>query len=149
MFTLKKILWIIPFGRHTPNNTEVYYDHFAIAEFVPSPFNVTHEIKTAGIFNFDPLFVSLNYVYGSGISQQMVQGLDEEVPYSRLDGSAFITFDVGKSEIKTGVNALNILNKKNYPYTARKQFFLDGSNEFTVSNGHQAFFMQFFISISY
>lgn len=85
-----------------------------------APQDQLHEIKVAAMLNFDPLFFSTNYVYGSGFpfDNNTTTSYSEDYPYSRLDISAIYKFLDKKLKGEIGISVLNVLNKKNLKYTS-------------------------------
>ena len=88
-----------------------------------APHDQRHEVKLAGLFNFSPFFVSVNYVYGSGFpNTNRLQSEESIRPYSRLDAAFLYKIRTKKLLIETGVSFLNILNTQNIRYNNFSHF---------------------------
>jgi len=84
----------------------------------PSPQDQRHEIKFAGILNFNSFYISANYVYGSGFEKFVFTDNNQSyIPnYSRLDGALIYKFKPGKINGEAGISILNILNTENIKF---------------------------------
>lgn len=102
-------LWIA----YTLSKTEEHFSYFTSEEFQLAPHDQRHEIKGATLFNFDPYFLSLNYVYGSGLVNS---NPDKIIPYNRLDIAFLYKFNTKKIKLETGLSVLNVMNSKNVRY---------------------------------
>ena len=81
-----------------------------------APHSQRHELKFAAMADFDPFYISANYVYGSGFS--IITGNSEYPvfdtgPYKRLDASAVFKFSLKRISFETGLSVLNVLNADN------------------------------------
>ncbi|MFB6340723.1 TonB-dependent receptor plug domain-containing protein [Saccharicrinis sp. FJH62] len=143
------------FGKHTLwfsysfNDTREHFSDMPEGEYLPARNSLKHEYKAASILNFKPLYFSLNYVYGSGFNKELLQNIDKEMPYYRLDASVYYRMEVLKSKLRFGINALNVTNRKNYPYLSQTNLSRGSEPNLIVSNAHQPFFLMFFVDISY
>lgn len=82
-----------------------------------APQDQTHELKLAGILNFNAWHFSVNYVYGSGLaSSQGIQGTGV-APYHRLDAAFLYKFKTKTFDLETGLSLVNVLNYKNVGLT--------------------------------
>ncbi len=84
----------------------------------PAPQDQRHELKLATMLNFDPIFCSSTYIYGSGFPYENNMSFKQNVfqPYSRLDISIIYKFLDRKLKGETGISVLNVLNTKNLKY---------------------------------
>jgi hypothetical protein len=78
-----------------------------------------HEVKAALLLNFDPLFFSTNYVYGSGfpVAPFPYNSDEDDLTYSRWDVSFIWKFLDRKVVGEAGISLLNVLNTRNIKYT--------------------------------
>jgi len=84
-----------------------------------APQDQRHEIKLASIININPVFLSANYVYGSGfLEKPYAQTLfDNRIPYSRLDVSVTYRYKKNSFTAECGISILNVLDTKNQKYS--------------------------------
>lgn len=87
-----------------------------LTSYQEAPQSQTHEIKTAGIFNFDPWYISFNYVYGSGLSFSTNIRDTELTPYNRIDMALLYKFQTNKFNLESGLSVVNVLNTDNIGY---------------------------------
>jgi len=119
------------------NKTEEYFDYFPDLLYRDAPHDQRHEIKTALLLNFDPIYIYLQYyVYGSGFINrssfnQLI--LQERYPYSRLDAAIIYRFGVRQYNFEAGISILNILNTENIKYS---NFVRVPSDQLTTINIH-------------
>ncbi len=85
-----------------------------------APQDQLHEIKLALMLNFDPIFFSSNFVFGSGFPHDntITTGYEDDYSYNRLDVSLIYKFLDRKLKGETGISVLNVLNHKNLKYTS-------------------------------
>lgn len=102
-------------ANYTHNNSQEYFSYFKQNETRPAFHNQKHEIKFAGMLALKPIYVSANYVWGSGfpnpapnIALNYVQQ-----PYSRLDISVVYRKRLTNFKLQTGLSILNVLNSSN------------------------------------
>lgn len=131
------------------NNTEEYYTSISNVSQKPVLYNVNNEIKVAALLNFNPFFMSANYVHGFGFNNLLVAPLSTEKPYNRFDASLYYKFTIAKSKLRFGLNVLNVLNQKNYPYFSRREYEPNNSPKAYVSMASQSFSALVFVSLSY
>lgn len=102
---------------YTLSQNKELFSNFQDGKYQLSPYNQTHEIKTAGIFNFSPFYISMNYVYGSGLEfTKTISNADKTIPYKRLDIALLYKFNTKKTDIDVSFSILNLLNTKNVRY---------------------------------
>ncbi len=106
---------------YTLSNTEEQFDYFSNKAWQPAPQDQRHEFKCAGMFNFSPFYLSMNYVYGSGFPNS-IESVEKIPVYSRLDLAALYKFKPKKINMETGVSVLNILNHYNVKYNNFSNF---------------------------
>jgi len=82
-----------------------------------APQDQRHEVKAALMLNFNPVFFSTNYIYGSGFPYSNgIDNKDDIKRYSRLDASLIYKLIDRKVKGEVGISFLNILNTKNIKY---------------------------------
>ncbi len=98
--------------------TEEFFPISRFSEYRLALHDQRHEIKAAGIINFDPFYLSGSYVYGSGFADPTPNIEDdyEQLPYSRLDLSAVYKFERKKYYFDLGISILNVFNTENIKY---------------------------------
>ncbi|MCF8366779.1 MAG: TonB-dependent receptor [Bacteroidales bacterium] len=103
-------------------------------DYLPSPQDQRHEIKMAVLANFDPVYFSASYVYGSGFPFGTVlsTGFEEAQEYSRLDVSFIYKFPEGKINAEIGLSVLNVLNTQNLKYENFERFSSIHSNSIKI-----------------
>lgn len=112
------------FGGHTAwvsyslSLTEEHFNPFNVNDYRLAMHDQRHEIKAAAIINFQPLYISGNYVYGSGFADPTPNIEDdyEQVPYNRLDLSVVYKFERKKYYFDLGLSVLNVFNTENIKY---------------------------------
>jgi hypothetical protein len=94
------------------------FDYNNIEDTRRAPQDQRHELKLAMMLNFDPVFFSANYVYGSGFPYNPDISVDNEkiIPYSRLDASIIYKFLDKAIGGEIGLSLINVLNAKNVKY---------------------------------
>jgi hypothetical protein len=111
-FNLKKhTIWV----SYTLSKSTEHFEYMLPGEYLFAPQDQRHEIKTAGILNLSPFFLSANYVYGSGfLNRPFFQKYNKSrESYSRLDISATYQFTKRKNFGEAGISVLNVLNTDN------------------------------------
>ena len=123
----KHELWLA----YTLGRTEEFFDYFESKEYQRASHDQLHELKSALLLDFSPVYVSLNYVYGSGI-QNISQSETNETErfYSRLDVAAMCQLNLKKVKLETGVSIINLLNTANVRYNNFSAFH-DNNIEYT------------------
>lgn len=108
---------------YTISQTKELFTNFANQDFQPSPHDQRHELKGAALFNFDPIYLSLNYVYGSGIlNSGQLSSTTKIIPYNRFDAALLYRFNMKKYKLETGVSVLNVFNSFNVRYNNFSSF---------------------------
>lgn len=84
-----------------------------------------HELKMAALFKAGPLYLSGNYVYGSGmqILRELFPSEIDNVKYSRFDAAITWKFN-GKLNGETGLSVLNVFDTYNLKYANLKNINL-------------------------
>jgi len=96
-----------------------HFSYMKTQDYLYAPQDQRHELKIAAIVNLSPVFLSANYVFGSGFLEHpfMQQTLDNRIPYNRLDVSATYKFLKNKNIGEFGVSILNVLNTQNQKFS--------------------------------
>ncbi len=129
---------------HFPYNIRQYYH--------PSPQDQRHEIKFAGILNFNPFCFSASYVYGSGFERFVMT--DDENPgsvpaYNRLDAALIYSFRPGRVKSQIGISVLNVLNAENVKLSNIRRIVADAENPFDVQAEAVPFTPTLFLNIKF
>jgi len=101
------------------SRTEEYFPYFIDDDYHRALHDQRHELKMAAILNLKPLYISANYVYGSGfpdpaeVYAEQSTGFD----YSRLDLALVFKFSRNKYNIDAGLSVLNVFNRENIKYS--------------------------------
>lgn len=111
---LKHSAWIA----YSIGRTMEHFNYFKKEDLRRAPQDQLHELKLAAMMNFDPIFFSANYVFGSGFpySNNSLQSSNDI--YSRLDASFIYKFLNRKVKGEAGISILNVLNTKNIKYSS-------------------------------
>lgn len=83
-----------------------------------APQDQLHELKLAAMLNFNPIFFSTNYVFGSGFPYNNNSLQSNNSIYSRLDVSLIYKFLNRKVKGEIGISILNVLNTQNLKYSS-------------------------------
>ena len=123
LFIKKKInkhqFWI----SYTLSKTEELFTNFKIQDFQLAPHDQRHELKGAGLFNLDPIHLSFNYVYGSGIlNREQLSSSKKIIPYNRFDIALLYRFNLKKYKLETGLSILNVFDRFNVRYNRFSSF---------------------------
>lgn len=120
---------------YTLSKTEEYFPLPIFTDYRPALHDQRHELKLAGIFNFDPFYFSANYVYGSGFPVQTIFVNEDltESPYKRLDASLVYKFKRKNYFFDAGFSVLNIFNTENIKYS---NFVMIPANQTSSINLH-------------
>ncbi|MEN8156539.1 MAG: TonB-dependent receptor plug domain-containing protein [Bacteroidota bacterium] len=113
------------FGKHegwvsyTLSRAEEHFPYFSNDNYAEAPQDQRHEIKGAFLVDFKPVYLSVNYVYGSGLAYRssLLPGPVERYPYSRLDASFIYRFKMERVRMEAGLSILNLLNRENIKYS--------------------------------
>ncbi len=108
---------------YTLSKTEELFSYFTSKDFQRAPHDQRHEIKSAALLNFNPYYISLNYVYGSGLANTIdISNNNKIIPYNRLDVAFLYKFNTKKIKLETGISALNVTNSENIRYNNFSNF---------------------------
>jgi outer membrane receptor for ferrienterochelin and colicin len=113
MLVKKHEFWLA----YTLSQTVEKFSYFQDNQYQTSPHNQSHELKGAGVLNFSPFYLSLNYVYGSGLEfTKTIENTSTTIPYKRLDLAILYKFNTQKFNADISFSILNLLNTKNIRY---------------------------------
>ncbi len=103
---------------YTIGRTVEHYPYFPNKLYHRSAHDQTHELKMAAIVSLRPVYISANWVWGSGFPDRTpnVQDFFDTRPYNRLDISINTRFSLKRIKAEAGVSVLNVLNHRNLKY---------------------------------
>jgi hypothetical protein len=104
---------------YTLSKTEESFEHFPEDAYLYAPQDQRHELKLAALLNFDPVYFSASYVYGSGfaIPNYSLRGVTyERIPYHRVDASLTLKFNLNRVYGEAGISVLNLFDRDNLMY---------------------------------
>ena len=107
----KHTIWL----SYTFSKSLEHFSYLKTEEYLYAPQDQRHEIKLASIINVKPIFLSANYVFGSGFLEKPFRQKNNSnrIPYSRLDVSATYQFSKTRNIGECGISILNVLNTRN------------------------------------
>lgn len=103
---------------YTFSKVEEHFDYQRNNVYRRAPQDQRHELKLAALVNLDPVYLSANYVFGSGFPAGIFSfsGYEDDYNYSRLDVSFIYKFLDRKLKGEAGLSILNVLNTRNLKY---------------------------------
>jgi hypothetical protein len=104
---------------YTLSKTEETFDHFPDNVYTYAPQDQRHELKLATMLNFDPVYFSASYIYGSGYAIPKIDrfGIQyERYPYHRVDAALTTKFNFSKIYGEAGISILNVFDHENLLY---------------------------------
>ncbi len=103
---------------YTLSKVEEHFDYQRKNVYRRAPHDQRHELKLAALVNLDPVYLSANYVFGSGFPAGIfsLSGYEDDYNYSRLDVSFIYKFLDRKLKGEAGISILNVLNTRNLKY---------------------------------
>jgi len=126
-----------------------WFPYFTGMAYQPALQDQLHEIKFAGIVKLSAFYISANYIYGSGFSQNSELTNNTQYPYSRMDIAGIYRFSLKKVKIETGLSFLNVFNRENIKYSNLIQVPTDSENTVGVYSGAVPFTPSLFLNISF
>ena len=110
----------------------------------------THELKFAFILNLSPVYLSANYVYGSGFPSTNPNGnvKDDVVPYQRFDTALTYKFSAKKYYLQTGISVLNLFDTQNLKSENLRRIPTEEANTLNVYSQTVPFTPSLFLSFS-
>lgn len=105
-------LWV----SYTLSQTLEHFSYMAEDFWQRAPQDQRHEVKLAGMLDFNPWFVSSDYVFGSGfpaLSGPYIRQNESDLVYSRWDVSGYYRFAWRRWDIQAGLAIMNVLNNQN------------------------------------
>ena len=114
--------------------TEEIFDYFPRQEYRRAPQDQRHEFKAAIMLNLHPVYVSADYVYGSGFPANISQKgrTEENQPYNRLDISISYRFLNRKIKGEAGLSVMNVLNTHNIKFSNFEHVPLNQTNSINI-----------------
>lgn len=112
------------FGKHegwvsyTLGRAREHFPYFIGDDYRDAPQDQRHEVKGALLLDLKPFYLTINYVYGSGLAYLSAStgGSTGRYPYSRLDAALIYRTRIRKVRVEAGISALNIFNRENIKY---------------------------------
>jgi hypothetical protein len=116
------------------SNTYEKFNYSNYEEKLRSPHDQRHEFKIAMMLNFDPVFFSSNYVYGSGfpMGNDTESNVKDTKPYNRLDVSLIYKLLDRSVKGEVGISVLNVLNNKNIKYRSFESVPVSHVNQINI-----------------
>lgn len=137
---------------YTLSKTEELFEHFKDNKFRVAPQDQRHEIKIATLLNFDPVYFSANYVYGSGFPISEITNETIEInrtPYIRLDMALIYKFNFKKLYGETGISVLNVFDRENLLYNNLERVPTDQSNTIQLYQESVPFTPSIYLKIAF
>jgi hypothetical protein len=116
------------------SRTEELFEYFLNSEYQRAPQDQPHELKFALLLNFDPIYFSADYIYGSGFPNPAYLTLqkEEDLRYSRLDAALIYKFLDRKLKGEIGLSVLNVMNTENIKYENFERIPVSQKNSITL-----------------
>ncbi|GMT44174.1 MAG: TonB-dependent receptor [bacterium] len=118
------------------SRTEEMFDYYPgrLRKYRRAPQDQRHEVKVGVMVNLHPIYLSANYVYGSGfpITYNQNQHIGKDYPYSRLDVAASWKFLNRKLKGETGISVLNVLNTQNIKFSNFEKIPLNQTSSINI-----------------
>jgi hypothetical protein len=118
------------------SRTEEMFDYYPkrLQKYRRAPQDQRHEVKVGVMVNLHPVYLSANYVYGSGfpISYNKNQQVEKDYPYSRLDAAASWKFLNRKLKGEIGISVLNVLNTQNIKFSNFEKIPLNQTSSINI-----------------
>ena len=102
------------------SKTLEYFNYFIRDDYRYAPQDQRHELKSSILLDFNPFYLSANYVYGSGfiLRNTLISVNDpERYPYNRLDLAIYYSLSLKEYTVEVGASVLNALNAENIKYS--------------------------------
>ena len=116
------------------SKTEELFEYFIQDEYRRAPQDQRHEVKVAALANFNPFFISADYVFGSGFpsSSSILPDENENLTYSRLDVAFIYRFLDRRVKGEIGLSVLNVLNTQNIKYANFERIAASQTNSINI-----------------
>lgn len=118
------------------SRTEELFDYYPkrLQKFRRAPQDQRHEVKVGVMVNLHPVYLSANYVYGSGfpISYNKNRQIEKDYPYSRLDVAASWKFLNRKLKGEIGISVLNVFNTQNIKFSNFEKIPLNQTSSINI-----------------
>ena len=104
---------------YTLSTAEESFEHFPEDTYLYAPQDQRHELKLAAVLNFEPVYFSASYIYGSGfaIPNYSLRGVTyTRIPYHRVDASFTLKFNLNPAYGEADISILNLFNRENLMY---------------------------------
>ncbi len=140
------------------SKTEERYDYFKYTnkfndgQYYRALHDQRHELKFASLLNFNPIYLSMNYVFGSGFADpaQFSEYSDgDNLSYSRFDIALIYRLKIKQINVETGVSILNMFNEENVKYSNFDRVPADQINSINIKSKSVSFTPLMFIKFTY
>jgi hypothetical protein len=114
--------------------TEEVFDYFPDKQYRRAPQDQRHELKAAIMLDFNPVYLSADYVYGSGFPANISQEgrTQDDEPYKRLDIALSYRFLNKKVKGEAGLSVMNVLNTHNIKFSKFERVPYDQTNTINI-----------------
>jgi hypothetical protein len=118
------------------SRTEELFDYYPKnrQKYRRAPQDQRHEVKIGAMVDLSPVYLSADYVYGSGfpIAFNGDRKIEKDYPYSRLDVAASWRFLSRKVKGEIGVSVLNVLNTQNIKFSNFERIPLNQTSSINI-----------------
>jgi hypothetical protein len=130
----KDYKWFSGWISYSLSKTEEIFEYFKEDKYRRAPQDQRHEVKLAALANFDPFYVSSDYVFGSGFpsSPNILADDGDNLNYSRWDVSFIYKFLDRKLKGEIGLSVLNVLNTENIKYANYERIAANQTNSINL-----------------
>lgn len=125
------------------------FPFFETSQMLPSAFDQRHELKVASVFNFNPLFLSFSYIYGSGFLVEDELDKPFSRSFNRVDAGVFYRKNMQKVSFETGLSVLNVFNSNNYSRFSMNRFSMGGTDFVNVRTAGIPIYPNFMLKLYY
>jgi len=126
------VFWVA----YSLSRTEEMFDYYPkrLRQYRRAPQDQRHEVKVGIMVNLHPVYLSANYVYGSGfpITYNRNRQIGKDYPYSRLDVAASWKFLNRRLKGEIGVSVLNVLNTQNIKFSNFEKIPLNQTSSINI-----------------
>ncbi|WP_162198173.1 TonB-dependent receptor [Geofilum rubicundum] len=131
--------------------TEELFPYFPEQTYRRSPHDQRHEIKSTGMFDFDPFNFSYSIVHGSGfpLYQSYLRDNYIEKDYNRIDVSLVYKKQLGMFNSETGISVVNLFNSENIKYSSFERIPLAQQNTAYIDAESVPFTVYLFLKLGF
>jgi hypothetical protein len=130
----KDYQWFSGWVSYSLSKTEEIFEYFKKDAYRRAPQDQRHEVKVAALANFDPFYISSDYVFGSGFPSSAHLLVDEadNLTYSRWDVSFIYKFLDRRLKGEIGLSVLNVLNTQNIKFANYERIAANQTNSINI-----------------